>query len=928
MKTVLNYSFAYFFVFLTLATPKSWSGVLRSQVKVQGETLNFEISGQKNWDYDLKRVDDKNSHRVLLTLKGDEKSVIDKIKSIDNPFVRSIKVIPNQMDGLSTVEFELTSNHVEAFDYLTEQPSKLVIDFYLSEQAAQTVEKDTPKKASGKQGSNPPKAAKLDNAQSNRKPAQVDYLAMADEKSNISIDDKQSHIRSGLFDGGDEKFERFKLGIIDPRMSQVQREMVDYFLRYPLIEREFDFWTLMKENKPEYEFKHKEVETEEYKQAQLLKVLFDKKRFLVLRKTTDWFEKKFKTSDYLENIYFMNADAMYEMYQQTKNVKYYEDALSFYAKAIQRFPHTQLKERTSLLTAMMKLEKQDYLAAVRLFDAHINDSEYKNKPSSEYAKLGLAYSLSKLNKLDEALKYIDDLEKNAKNINIRAEAALRKGDYYAQVGSYDKAAEAYSKSLNKYEKQAEQFPNTYFNFSEVLFRDRKPEQAHAAALNFVKKFPSHDYAPYALTRVGELLEVLGAEQSKSVGAYLETNFRYGDNPKTIIAKLHLLSTRMKVMKEQEVKETLAKMDELASKSDLQNIEQFKTTMVSDGFFKRAEYQKALDQLITFYQKDPNRPDPSQIFLRISQNINALIKEQLDRGDFKSVLSTYQKYSDTWLKKQPRIDTNYYIAKAYLDAGAFGVALKKFDQISDEVQTVRKNNDSHTILTQALPSADELSLMKALCLYEEGNLKDSYDKMKSISNPEKLSDKDQVSRVYYTAMMADKRGDYKNAIRYLKDLVREWSDKPELLGQSLLKLSDFEVKNSQISDAKNHLNQIIQNDSSDNKIKMSAYKKIIEITFDQKDLNSSKEYLSQYLEKYGQVADLSTERYKLGEIYFNEGEIQKADSIWSGLKGESASTLSKLAASKLNDIKWKDENKKYLKRIPAMSKSESNLEGSK
>jgi len=908
--------------FMLLPTLKSWSATLSSQVKLQGETLNFEISGQKNWDYDLKRVNDK----ILLTIKNSDKTNISNLKNLDNPFVKSIKILPNQLDGFSTIEFSLASKQVEAFDYLTEQPSKLVVDFYLNEDFVDKNIKKENVDIKGRQGSNPPKLVQTQIGSLQRKPAQVDFLSVIDPMTQINVDDKESNIRSGLFDGGDEKFDRFKLGIIDTRKSQLQKEMVDYYLRYPLIERDFDFWTLMKQNKPEYEFKAND--TDEYKQAKLIKVLFDKKRYLVMRKTTDWFEKKFKTSDYLENIYFMNADAMYDMYLESNNAKYYEDALSFYAKALQRFPNSKLKERTSLLVAMIKLDKKDYLSAVRLFDAHINEPEYKNKQSAEYAKLGMAYSLSKLNKLDEALKNIEDLENNAKNVNTKAEAALRKGDYFAQVGQYEKAADAYSKSISKFEKQAENFPSTYFNFSEVLFRDRKPEQAHAAALNFVKKFPSHEYAPYALTRVGELLEVLGAEQSKAVGAYLETNFRYGDSPKTIIAKLHLLSTRMKVMKDQEVQETLSKMDELASKSDLQNVDQFKVTMISDGFSKRNEYQKALDQLITFYQKDPNRPDSSQIFLRISQNINSLIKKTLDSGDYKSVLSIYQKYSDTWIKKQPRIDTDFYVAKAYLEAGAYSVALNKFNEVSQKILDIGKNKDVHTTLTQNLPTSDEINLMKALCLFEEGQFKDSFDKMKLIDNPEKLSDKDQINRIYYTALMADKRGDYKNAIRYLKELSREWSDKPNLLGPALLKLSDFEIKNHDYSNAKNNLNKIIQEASLKDQEKMSAYRKMIEIAHTLTDTEMSKEYLAQYIEKYGQTKDLSTERYQLGEIYFNAGQIQKAESIWSELKSETSSTLSKLAASKLNDIKWKDENKKYLKRIPAMTKSEKNSEDSK
>jgi len=918
---ILKKSYVLFFtlVFLTLT---SWSTVLQPRLKLQGDTLNFEISGQKNWDYDLKKIKDKSQIKVQLSLKGIDQNSLSKIKNVANNFVKSIAVLPNQVDGMSIIEFVLKDESIEAFDYLTEQPSKLVVDFYQQEENLKT--EDNKLNQFKGNGSNTPKTAQLKN-ESKRKPAQVDNLQIDNQNNGFGliVNEKDSGIRSGLFDGADEKFDRFKLGFIDSKLIQSQKDMVDYYLRFPLVEREFDFWTSMKNNTPEYNFIKKE--TEEYKQAKLLKILFDKKRYLMLRKTSDWFEKKFKQSEYLENIYFMNADAMFKMYQETRNVKYYDEALSFYAKAIQRFPNSILKERTMLFVAMMRVERQDYLSAVRNLEGHIYNPEFKNKPSAEYAKLALAYSLAKLNKLDDALKILDGLEQTAKSNLIKADAGLRRGDFYSQSQQYEKAAEAYSKALTKYEKESELYPGSYFNFSEVLFRNKKPEQAHAAALNFVKKFPSHEYAPYALTRVGELLEILGSEQSKAVGAYLETHFRYGDNPRTIIARLHLLSTRMKVMKEQEVNETLTKMDELAKKSELANIDQFKTTMISDGFYKRNEYQKALDQLISFYQKEPNKPDSSQIVLRIAKNINALIKEQLNNDDYKSVLNTYKKYADTWIKNQPRIDTDFYIAKAYQKAGAYGVALKKIQKIYDQLENVSTQAEFSKIKsTQNLPSFDELNLMTALCLYEEGQYQESYDKMKQIAKPQALSVQDQVNRIYYTALMSERKGDYTNSIRYLTEAVREWSNKPELLAPSLLKLSDLENKRNNFAAAKSYLMNIVQNNVLAD-YKLTAYKKLIDLSVQQKNKEDTKLYLTEILTKFESSHDLATERYKLGELFFNDGEIQKASNVWSDLKGDSSLIWSKLAQNKLNDVKWKDENNKYLKRIPAVSKSENNTE---
>jgi hypothetical protein len=51
-----------------------------------------------------------------------------------NPFVQSVQVLPKNLDDTSVIEFTLKSEQVEAFDYLTDQPSKLIVDFYYNEE--------------------------------------------------------------------------------------------------------------------------------------------------------------------------------------------------------------------------------------------------------------------------------------------------------------------------------------------------------------------------------------------------------------------------------------------------------------------------------------------------------------------------------------------------------------------------------------------------------------------------------------------------------------------------------------------------------------------------------------------------------------------------------------------------------------------------
>lgn len=937
----------HFFKFTTLtllllgvSLPKSWAAGMQTNLRVQGDTLNFEVSGQKNWDYDLKRVQEGKTVKVQVQVKGLDEASTRNLKNVQNPFVKEVKVQPKGADGFTVIEFILVNDSIDAFDYLTDQPSKLVVDFYKNDErvkapqaktgeiipyAEEATDTSTGKagkndKKTKKAGSNPGKVADAKKHQSpSRYPADVDALKIEEDNGILTFVQQEVDLKSGLFDGGDEKFHRFKIKEIEIKKNAINKGLANYYLRFPMLSHEMNFWTAMKSNPPEY--KISQEPGEENKQARLLELLYDRKRTLVLKKTSDWFEKKFPASKYLEQIAYMNADLHMQTWRETGEAKYFDDGMQYYAKAMSKFPDSKLNERTSLLMGFLNLDKKDYLTAIRKLNAHIENPAYKGRPSQEYAKLGLALAMLNANKLEDGLNLLDDVEKTTKNDMTRAEAAYRKGDFYFDHGKYLESVEAFDTAFKKYPKQTQLFPNSHFNRMEALFRLKKPEQSHTQALEFVQRYPAHDYAPYALTRVGELLEILGADQSKSVGAYLETHFRYGDNPKTVVPRLHLLSTRMKVMKEQEVKETIAKMDELAEQSQLEDIQQFKTTMLADGYSRRKEYDKAIQILTQFYQKEPNKPDSYQVTLRIMRNINDQMKEFSNKDDFQNVLKYYKRFADTWLKAQPRIDINFYVAKAYQSAGSYNTALKQFDKLRKQIGLLKDDAISNAIrANQDIPTEDVINLMQAQCLYEENRYQEAYEKMQAIKNPDALAIQDQINRVHYTALLYEKKGELNAAVRYLSELTKVWKEKAELLAPSMIHLANLEVKRKQPELAIEQLNDLLKSKVSD-KYKLEAYKKLSDVALDTKKDDLAIKTISNLLGSFEEKESLSSYRYKLGELYFNKGELKKAGDVWAELKGNESAFWSQLAQNKMRDSNWTEENKKYLKRIPAMSKSE-------
>lgn len=914
MKTLI------FFVLLAnlLFTPQTQASGAKAAVSLEGETFNFELSGQKNWDYELKRVKSDGQTKVQLFVKALDRDFIDRLKNITNPFVKSISVKEKAIDKKWLIEFTLKNDQVETFDYLTDQPSRLIVDFYRSETPLLAVEEAAeaaPQKAAPQKKSPSVKKGNVEK----RQPADVDILRI-DDPAGI---ESSVLTRAGLYDGGDDQFSRFTMKESDYRDESVIKSRNNYYLRFPILESEFTFWKKMKQNPPAYSVDAQN--NDENKQMRLLKTLFNKKRNLVFLQTLEWFKKRYPNSKYNDMLAYMAGDAYIELWRAEKNDAFYEQGQNAYREALGRYPESVLAERTSLLTGMLAIDKADHMNAIRRLQNHIQNEKYAQKISKQYAQIALAYSFSKVNKLDESLKLLNEVQNNTKDQLVLTEVAVRRGDFYFSTKKMNEAIAAYNLATEQFNLVPQLFPSAYFNKMEAQFWKSQFKDSHKSALDFAQNFPAHEFAPYALTRVGELLDIMGADQSKAVGAYLETHFRYGDSPKTIVARLHLLSAKMKSMKKEELDQTLIKMDELASRSDLPNVDQFKVAMVADGFARRKDYLQAIEILSKFYQQNPTRPDVKQVTQRIAKNIGDELKNLADQGRYLDLLKTYRQYSDTWLKTHSRIDADYFLGQAYENAGAYGAAISHYQKVATQLDALKNApNEKEVRVNQYLPSYDSLNLRLAQNHYDHNEYQDSYRYLEKIQRPMEMSEPEQVQRVQLASALYEKKGDAGTSIRYLSDLSQLWSGEQKLSLPVQFRLAEMQVQGDRAEEAMatyERCREIIMADNQATEVDISRLaKSYADLLVSESKADEAAGLLEGLLKKHGGRYQLNHERYMLGDLYYGKGEVKKAESAW-GQISEQDNLWKPLAQEKLRQAAWNVDYKKYLKRIPAMSQLE-------
>ncbi len=912
--------------FLYFISAASWA-LVQAQISQQGDTVHLELTGQSQWNYDIQKVEKKGRTFVEMNLPALDAASLQQIQGFKNPLFSNVEVNPNGPDGNVVLTVQLTHSSVEPFDYLTEKPSRLIVDFFKNSNP--DTEKAAPKKEAKVLKPKAPKAevsearpVKEALPEKQRAPASTDVLVVNDQGQQVSLEQALSDkptANKGMFDGADPGFERFAIKDYEIKEESIIAAQGKIYIDFPMLRVPSPYLEILQTRTPSYEIVPQD--TEENKQARLLLTLFQNKRYNVFQQTVQWFLRDYPNSQYDEIVRFMWADSLFALWTETRKAEDFDVAMLRYRQALEKYPQSPLLERTFMLMGFATLDRGDYLGTLRLFQTHLQ--KRPQSPNKDIARFAIADAYLKINRYDEANQIYNEIEKDAILEKDRIQAAFLRGDVAYQKKDFRTAIQEYQNAAKKYPKAESEFPNSIYNQASAYFGLKDYKKSLDLYREFLKKFSNHKEAAYAMTRVGELLDILGADKAKVLGAYLETYFRFGDSPRAVVARLRMVSERMHSMKPKEVEKAVKDIQELSKDSELPKMAQFATVMIADGFTSRKDYGKAIDLLVRFYQENPTSSESKLISNRIVENLNRNLIDLVDQGEFINALKLHDKYAESWLKTSNRIDTRYNVGRAFEQSGVFKQAQKLYQETLNQIYSLKGTvaGRERSVL-EKIPSEDEVNLRLAHTQSQMSQFAAAYDSLKNIKNPEKLSQRDQVERVQLAADLLDKKGETEAAVRYLVELLKEWSGVPELVAEPYLKLAQLEMKLKRPEDAIQSLRKIgtLMDDSQ--KVATSTHARSLELLGELEIQRGNKaEGLKAYenlLKNYEKSRPLASYRYKVGQMYFEKGEIKKASEVWNELKNEKNNFWYKMAQEQLKGSEWKDEYDKYIKRIPAMN----------
>jgi tetratricopeptide (TPR) repeat protein len=920
LRRVLTVAVFFAFAFVLVPTAQAQDqGRKLTEVNVTDldETTHLEFSGASKWDYDVQRP---SPNQLLLKIPALSPAAQKKLAAYKDEYVKSVEVKTSGPE--SFLKISLSRPQIEHFDYMTDDPSLLILDLYpkpesSAKESAQA--KPAPSKKNGAKKKSKKVAAAGKDEKNPRSPASEELIYVEKEDPSASLEK-----RFGAFDSSDSDFGRFQIKDYEIKEDAVLASKQNIYLKFPplmMAVSRLDEWM---KNQPEYVIKP--GGGEETKEAQLLQNLYLRGRQAVFLKTLDYFTHKYPDSKYNEILQNLAADVYLKRWKKTGGDADYELAKDQLTHLTERYKESPLIQRNRYLLAYLLFEKGDSLAALENLQKLIQlDPQGEETP---YLKLAEAECLMGLKKYDAARSVYEKMLEAYKNLPVARQAEYRLGDVAMRAENWSQADQDYAASLKTLPKSASEYPNAHFNRGEALFWEGKYKDSVEEFASFIKNFPTHPYGAYAMTRIGELFDILGANKKRVMGAYLESYFRYPDQPGAKIARILMLSHKMKDMKDKAFEKSLEEIDGLQKELPLADVNEFVTLVVSQGYEDRGDYENALNLLASFYRQHPNSPHKDTIQGRVRQDIAREIQKRSETGDYLGALKYYERFEKTWLQGSDRLDIDFYRARSYEQAGVADEALKLYTAVAARMKTLAGTpEEKQRRVSENLPSLDQVYLRMAKVLNDKRDYVTAYQNMKKIKDPQSLSAGEKIERSQLMADLWIQRGDYEDASQALDLLVEDFKDKQELLAPVLVKQAQVDNQLKRWKKALASADRALALKDVAVKLKSQAYTEKVKAQLQMGLKASAIETLQKQLDELEGKAPTEYTRYQLGELLFDQGDLSGAETVWNRLKESSSGVLWKIAEEKLKSAEFEKNYSRYIDRIPAMADQGESVEKS-
>ncbi|MBK9292855.1 MAG: tetratricopeptide repeat protein [Oligoflexia bacterium] len=874
--------------------------------KTLKEATHFELTGLDQWRYFINR----DGKTVSVNVQGVTPEELKNLENFKDKRIFKVSV-ETGVNNAALIKFQLREK-MSFFDYQTDSPSMLVFDIFSSEPKPKKLPKKVTVKEFVSQKSKPKSKLARDLASIVSDKIKIGYQPPILGKGGTTKDEEKQY---NILDYTDKNYDRFLIADNEINPDAYLKFEQEVLLKFPAYHTKIRP-TLddLDSNKTQY---HVEIEdNEENQMTRLLLRLYGDKNYAVTLKTFGFFREKFPTSKYDEILHILKADTYYNLWRKdNKNIDF-ESAIGLYKEHLVRYPNSPYKDKLAYLIGVAYFENKQYIEALNHFQ-----SISKNKEASYYwqTKMYMAGCYKMLKQTDSALQELTEIENNYPPFAHASRFA--RGDVYFVANQLDKALSEYNEALKKYPKDLKNASNIYFNSAEINYLQKDYKKSLTEFRNFLKTFPDHEHASYAMGRIAKILDVLGVSQEKVLKANLETFYRYKGTPASYLSKVKINVDRAQSMKPKEALQVIGEIENEAPVKEIEDVKNYAMFKVADIYSVRKEYEKAQGILYKFVKENINSPHlnlaKSKIYHVLTSKINDLVESNKDM----QAIQYYLKNKDTWLKDNQRIDSDYILGQAYEKIHLNDDAAKFYEKALSKLKQLDVSDEKRRILNELPIDEDKIHLKLAKNYFKEDNLKKASIHLDNVKFESKLNSTEKIEYNVIKATVNEKEAKYDVALVQLKKLCDFWSGKPELLIEPYYKISKiYELqKNTQEallwSEKAIKLIGGAKFESLNKDLVREVLKYSAELESKNKNYSKAIGIYKQIIEKFtGSDTPLASIRYSLGKLYFDQNDVRGAELVWALLKEEKDATLwLKMAQENLAQMKWSEKLKRYVRK---------------
>lgn len=908
-------------IFLTLvygqmsiaAQPSKSESLVQVTTERVGGMTHLEFSGRNEWVYDLEKKDGLLEVTLpTLTAQG-----VETLQNFTSLFIKKI-VVEAAAQNKSKITIQLSDPKIENFDYLTQNPSRLILDIF-SGDAKLTQELEYKHQltvmANKKSSENKEKQKNTTVASGNkpsidRRPAFAEFLSVAPDVNSSTQGDSS-------LKGVDKNDDLIHLtSLISATDDDMEAKVIEadgnIYLRFPILKLNNKHLQELQSFQPEYVIK--KSYSDENKQARALLELFKKRSYASFLAAKKIFKQDFPVSSYDEIFNYVEADTWIELWKNTKEEHYLRKAMNLYRMLLERNPNTTISERTLIQAALLSYEVDEFFLATKLLKRYLK--EYPDTPFTNPIKIYLANSLAYLNNFEGAKGILEQVIQSEDPV-ASVEAEYRMGDIFFLKQQYRRAERSYLKAIEKYPSDLEKYPNALFNTAEAQFNLAEYNSSLETYSKFYKTYPNHSFSGYALTRIGELVDIIFKDKKRSQGFYNESFYRFRNTTGGTIARMRSLSQRFKDMKE---KELLAAVDEIKEREkaiNLHQVDEFSAFMISDGYYNRGEFLKSANALISYFQINPQPINIKKFEKRISRAIAGEVRDLIKKNDLIPALALIEKHQKSWLSKSRRVDVQFFRAQTYEGMNLLAEALDSYKQLQQRLeQIVGTKEEKERKIFEYYPSFDQIHVRLASVYERQGQLSEAFANLKKVKN---ISNLDPHSKSDYHMTLS--------AVSFANKQYPEALATAELVNQDEIidtnrrekfniYLSDLYEKNQKFDKAIAILEEFYKKYKNEQD-QVYTLSRLFQLYRDKGMIEKATQIGETLISDYSAKTNLDKERYYLGEIYFKLNEPDKAQKVWKDLTKNSM--WAELAQNKSTEQQWNNQTKNSMDRIPAMAR---------